>query len=222
MNERRTYFDLQFEGVSEIQDIVRRWAEIIYYERRHENKKDGVDFHVDLDLNDIESSNLIVTKWGKDDLESCFHCFTGEALYELLPWWKRMEEFFESIGLHSWLPYPCILMSLANLRRHVDKGRPTALNFPIIGNDVTTNYIWYEFGSPDEDYDEVYSYDINRSILIDTTYEHGGFANPEVSPLELRAICNMGFKEPYEECLDKINQAYLDGTINKLKGITNG
>lgn len=221
MIERKTYFDFKFEGIPEIADTVRHWGEIIYYEKRHENKQHGVDFYVDFDLNDMEKSDLIITKWGTGNLESCFHCFTGPALYELIPWWSKMETFFESIGLHSWLPFPCILMSLANLMRHIDIGRPTALNYPIIGHDATTNYIWYDPNSKDEEYNEIYDYRVNRTILIDTTYNHGGFANPNISPLEIRAICNMGFKEPYEECLEKINRAFNDGSINEIKNINN-
>lgn len=199
--------------------MVKHWAEIIYHERRHEHEPDGVDFYTNLDLvkQNNNSKGIIVTKWGKENLETCFHCVTGEGLYDILPWWAEMQNFFESdLGLTAWLPYPCILMSMSNLRRHVDKGRPTAFNYPIFGDTVTTNHLWYTFGAPDDKYNESYYYKPGESILIDTTYEHGGFANPGHTPFELRAICNMGFKDDYDVCYNKIQAAFEDGSIEKI------
>lgn len=219
MNNRITYFDFPFKGVPEITPMVRHWAEIIYYDRRHEHEPDGIDFYTDLDLikQSDNSNGIIVTKWGKGSLETCFHCITGYGLYEVLPWWKDMQTFFDDeLGLKAWLPYPCILMSMSNLRRHVDKGRPTAFNYPIFGEDVTTNHLWYTFGAPDDKYDESYRYYDGKSILIDTTFEHGGFANPGHTSNELRAICNMGFREKYDICLERIQRSFEDGTISKL------
>lgn len=219
MNKRITYFDLPFKGIKEIAPKVQEWAKIIYYERRHENEFDGVDFYTDINLNKVNQNDngIVITKWGKESLETCFHCITGNGLYDLMPWWKDMETYFaQELNLHSWLPYPCILMSMSNLRRHTDKGRPTALNYPIFGEEVTTNHLWYNTGDPDDKYNESYRYYQNKSILIDTTFEHGGFANPGHQKHELRAICNMGFKEPYDICLEKIQHAFATGSISKI------
>tara|TARA_B110000971_G_scaffold192930_1_gene205543 strand:+ start:3945 stop:4607 length:663 start_codon:yes stop_codon:yes gene_type:complete len=219
MNKRTTYFDLPFKGVLEIAPLIRQWAEILYYERRHESEKDGVDFYTDLDLvkQSDNSKGVVVTKWGKGSLESCFHCITGYGLDEILPWWKEMQQVFDKeLDLKPWLPYPCILISMSNLRRHSDKGRPTAFNYPIFGEEVITNHLWYKSDTPDYKYNESYRYYQGKSILIDTTFDHGGVTNPGYSPNELRAICNMGFGEEYDTCLEKIQAAFQDGTMSKL------
>lgn len=219
MNNRATYFNIPFKGVDDIRPLVQNWAEIIYYERRHENEHDGIDFETDLNLvkTNSNSKDIIVTKWGKKNLESCFHCITGYGLYDLLPWWKDMQRFFEKdLKLHPWLPYPCILISMSDLRRHVDKGRPTAFNYGIFGEEATTNYLWHDPSLPDHKYSETYNYKQGRSILIDTTIDHGGAVNPGHSSLDLRAICNMGFAETYDVCLERMNDAFSTNLVSKI------
>lgn len=218
MNNRATYFNMYFKGVDDIRPLVRNWAEILYHEKRHESEHDGIDFNTDLDLvkKYSNSKEVIITKWGKPE-ESCFYCITGYALYDILPWWKEMQEFFEKdLKLHPWLPFPCILISMSNLRRHSDIGRPTAFNYGIFGEEVTTNYLWYDSKLPDNKYSESYVYKQGRSILMDTSIDHGGIVNPGYSESDLRAICNMGFVETYDVCLKKINESFSNNTISKI------
>ena len=218
MINRVTYIDLKWPGVEDIASTVRDWANIIYVEKRHQYEEDGIDFYTDKNLNKIDESNdLIVTRWGKS-FDSSFHCITGYGLYEMLPWWRKMQDFFiDDLKLTPWLPYPCILMSESNLRRHQDKGRPTAFNYPIFGEEVTTNHIWHNYGDPDDQYNETYRYEVGKSIMIDTTYEHGGFVNPGFESTKTRAICNMGFAETYDVCLEKLLEAERSGLLEKIR-----
>ena len=209
--------DLHWPGVAEIAPIVKNWADIIYVDGKFAGEPDGVDFFLNKDFEKINSGDdLIATRWGKNPDDS-FYCVSGNGLYELIPWWKKMQNFFESeLGLTPWLPYPCLLISQSNLRRHVDLGRPTAFNYPIFGEKVCTNYIWHTQGAPASKYDETYSYEHGKTIILDTSYEHGGFVNPGYEFSSTRAICNMGFAEPYEVCVGKILEAIDSGRINKL------
>ncbi len=218
MNKRSTYINLPFKGANDVSVLVKQWAHTIYTERRFENQLDGVDFFVNSQFRELQlTPGFTVTKWGKGTLDSCFHCITGYPLFDIIPWWQKMQTFFErTLGLTPWLPYPCILISKSNLRRHVDKGRPTALNYPIFGEHVTTNYIWYNQGDPDDKYDEQYQYYPGVSVLVDTSKEHGGFVNTGYSANDLRAIFNMGFRDPYDVCLQKITDSYLTGTIQEI------
>ena len=209
---------MRFKGVDDIKPLVRNWAEILYYENRHASEHDGVDFTTDLNLVKTysNSKDVIITKWGKLS-ETPFYCITGYALYDILPWWKEMQEFFEKdLKLHPWLPFPCILISSSNLRRHSDIGRPTAFNYGILGEEVSTNHIWHDSNLPDDKYNESYTYKQGRSILINTSIDHGGVLNPGFSSNELRAICNMGFSETYDVCLERISNSFKDETISKI------
>jgi len=218
MSNRLKHYPIEFKGVSEIAPMIKKWSSLLYEDRIYEHKLDGIDFFVDKDLKELSSnSDIIITKWGKQSLDTCFHCVTGYGLYEILPWWKTMQEFFiQDLRITPWLPYPCILISTANLRRHTDKGRPTAFNYPIFGMDTCTNHLWYDENSADEEYDETYTYESGNSILIDTSINHGGFVLQDHSSEELRAICNMGFAETFDICKDSIDKAFESGIISKI------
>jgi hypothetical protein len=209
--------DFLWQGIAEIEDFVKKLADMIYIEKKFSHKVNGIDFYIDSNFTEqIKNTNLILTKWGYD-IETSFHCVTGYALYDLIPWWKKMQSYFENqLDLIPWLPYPCLLISHSSLRRHSDKGRPTAFNYPIFGNESITNYIWESMDEPDNQYVESYKYQTAKTILLDTTSYHGGLLNSGFPSTSLRAICNMGFKNDFTECYTKIKAAEVSGQLNVL------
>lgn len=220
MNPRHTYIPLKWKNVDNVRSIVLDWANILYNEKRHEFEPDQTDFYLDKNLNKISSKDdIVITKWSIGNFDTAFHCITGWGLYDIYPWWREMQTFFEKdVGLKSWLPFPCLLLSKSNLRRHWDKGRPTAFNYSIFGEEIITNCIWHTRGvTVDTPPDETYSYNKENSILVDTSYDHGGYNNPGHDYSELRAIFNMGFDEEYDICLKKILESQKLGLFDKLK-----
>jgi len=220
MRNRVEILDLPWSGVDSIVPKVKQWGDILYNEERHIGETFDGDFYVDSEMNLLDTpDDIIVTRWGRE-FETSFHCITGYGLYELMPWWRTMQQFFiNQLKLTPWLPYPCLLLSKSNLRRHIDVGRPTAFNYPIFGEDITTNHVWYDKDADDSSYNETYKYELRQTVVIDTTVDHGGFVNPSHHEDELRAICNMGFAEPFDSCIDVILQAYQSGElVDVLRG----
>lgn len=200
MRELVTEFQLPWPVSTEGQELVRRWSEALLSSQRFRHKGHGEDFFTDRDLNEVYARDrIIITRW-IDPPETSFYCITGWELFEIFPWWRSMQGYFEAVGLTSWLPFPCILISRSRLYRHADIGRPTALNYPIFGADTMCGYFWENKEIPDASYIERYSYTPGKTLLLNTTQVHGGLPSDGHHERELRAIFNMGFSDDFETC----------------------
>jgi len=204
MSNRITTFQYNFEGLSDIVDLTKQWATILYDHQKFTDKESGIDFFVDRDFNEIETNdNIIVTKWGDDN---SFYCITGHALYDIMPHWTVMENvILEQAGLTSWLDFPCLLISKGELKNHIDKGRPAAFNIGIFNENKITNYITYIVDGVEVR--EEFKYNDGEAVLLDVTKNHG--STPEDQRYYgkefLRAMINMGFKEDYDTCKEKLS-----------------
>jgi len=202
MSNRITTFQYNFEGLSDIVDLTKQWASILYNDQKFINKENGVDFFVDRDFNEIQTNdNIIVTKWGRSE-DNPFYCVTGHALYDIIPHWTVMENVvLEQAGLTSWLDFPCLLISKGELRKHTDIGRPTTFNIGIFNESKITNYVTSTVDGVEVT--EEYQYNDGEAVLLDVTKEHG--STPEEGEEFLRAMINMGFKEDYDTCKKRLS-----------------
>lgn len=180
---------------------------------------------------------IVLTRFGNNDpdgfdnranLESSFWCITGAGLYDYMPWYKPMEDFFAAEGLNSHLDFPCILVANGYVRKHPDMNRKTVLNYDLFGSE---NLVWgisyeesYDIDQKElpgtEHYDETYEYDSHSCIVMDCSKFHGGYLKPEATTTKRGAI-NHGFWESFDVCKAKFEEMSANGKLNELQAILN-
>lgn len=220
LTPRVVEFDLTWPTSVKATDCIKEWATTLYTNDKYEDFKDGIPYFTTPDLStSTASSDFIVTRWGKGPVNKSFFILRGDMLFELIPWWRQMQRIFEELDLQSWYSTPAILVSEANIRRHTDIDRNTVFNYNIFGAEATHTHLWYNPTSTTdntEKYDESYSYSPGKTILMDSSVQHGGFAADGIAALERRAIWNMGFHNKFDQVLDTIRN---NNVIEQLRDI---
>ena len=230
--------NLSFPISDELKSKSVEWCNKLYSEDL-KNIPRWTDIPLDESLNVSIEPTLVAKRFGhtKEDgwengfnQASSFWCIVGSGLNSYTPWFKPMEQFFNSEGLTFSLTEPCILMANGYVRKHPDVFDNTVMNYDILGSE---NMIWYvsheDPNSYDVDqdiipgtetYDETYEYDPHTSILLNCTRLHGGFLKDGFEPSP-RAVLHHIFNEEYDVVAAKIAEMQSNGKLAELQLLIN-